>query len=110
MSESKAQAVTDNDFDGKVLKAEKPVLVDCWAEWCGPCKSLLPIVDELAEEFAGRVDILKMDADANPDTPPAYGIRSLPTLLLFKGGEVIGTVSGVKTKSELVDFINEKIA
>ena len=80
--------VTDADFDEKVLKSELPVMVDFWAEWCGPCKMIAPIVEELSDEYAGQFDFAKLDVDSNPTTAMAYNVRSIPTLLIFKGGKV----------------------
>ena len=94
-------ATTDSDFDEKVLKAELPVLVDFWAEWCGPCKMIAPIVEELSEEYDGILDFAKVDVDANPQTAMAYGVRSIPTLLIFKGGQPIDQIVGAVPKGML---------
>jgi len=86
--------ITDDSFDQDVLKATGPVLVDFWATWCGPCKMIAPVLDELAEEYAGKLKICKMDVDANPGTAPKFNVKGIPTLILFKNGEVAGKKSG----------------
>jgi len=86
--------VTDASFEDDVLKSEQPVLVDYWAEWCGPCKIIAPVLEEIASEYVGKVKIAKLNADENPVTPPMYGIRGIPTLMLFKGGQVEATKVG----------------
>ena len=101
--------VTDGSFEDDVLKAEDPVLVDYWAEWCGPCKAIAPILGEIAEEYAGRVKIAKLNIDENPSTPPKYGIRGIPTLMLFKGGNVEATKVGALSKSQLSAFLDSNI-
>jgi len=101
--------LTDDSFDADVLKAEGPVLVDFWAEWCGPCKMIAPILDEIAEEFAGKLTITKLNIDQNPATAPKYGIRGIPTLLLFKNGEVAATKVGALSKSQLKDFLSANL-
>jgi thioredoxin 1 len=98
---AKPKEVTDTDFDQEVLKAAKPVLVDFWAPWCGPCRMVAPIVEELADEYAGKVDFVKMNTDDNPNTAIKYGIRSIPTLLVFKAGEPVGQIIGFRPKSDL---------
>jgi thioredoxin 1 len=98
---AKPRDVTDNDFDQEVLKASKPVLVDFWAPWCGPCRMVAPVVEELAEEYDGQVDFVKLNTDDNPNTAVKYGIRSIPTLLVFKGGEPVGQIIGFRPKSDL---------
>ena len=101
--------VTDGSFEEDVLKAEDPVLVDYWAEWCGPCKSIAPILGEIAEEYAGRLKIAKLNIDENPSTPPKYGIRGIPTLMLFKDGNVEATKVGALSKSQLSAFLDSNI-
>ncbi|MDL2316392.1 thioredoxin [Desulfovibrio sp. OttesenSCG-928-A18] len=103
-----ASAVTDNSFDSDVLQSSTPVLVDFWAPWCGPCRAIAPVIDELAAEFEGKVSILKMNVDENPATPGKYGIRAIPTLILFKNGEVVEQVTGAVSKSNLSVLLNEK--
>lgn len=93
--------VTDADFEEKVVKASRPVVVDFWAEWCAPCRIIAPIVEELAQEYDGRVDFAKMDVDSNPQTAVKYGVRSIPTLLLFKDGKAVGQVVGAVPKTVL---------
>ena len=98
---SKPFAVSDAEFSSQVLESSKPVLVDFWADWCGPCKMIAPVVEELAEEYDGQVGFAKVDVDANPNTPMQYGIRSIPTLLIIKDGEVAEQVIGAVPKSVL---------
>ena len=98
---SKALKFTDDSFENDVLKADKPVLVDFWAEWCGPCKMVGPIVEELAGEFEGKAKVGKVDVDSNPEVSTKYGIRSIPSLLIFKNGEVVDQIIGAVPKSRL---------
>lgn len=100
-------AISDTDFDSEVLNADVPVLVDYWAEWCGPCKALTPVLEELAPEYAGKVKITKMNIDDNPNTPPKYGVRSIPTLMLFKNGAVESMKIGQLSKTQLKEFLDE---
>ncbi|VTR49871.1 Thioredoxin-1 [Serratia fonticola] len=101
--------LTDDSFDSDVLKAEGPILVDFWAEWCGPCKMIAPILDEIAEEFAGKLTITKLNIDQNPATAPKYGIRGIPTLLLFKNGEVQRPKVGALSKGQLKEFLDANL-
>ena len=100
---------SDSDWEADVLQAEKPVLVDYWAEWCGPCKMIAPILDEIATEYGDRLKICKLDIDANQETPPKYGIRGIPTLMLFKDGDVAATKVGALSKSQLAAFLDSNI-
>jgi thioredoxin 1 len=99
-------AVTDDTFEEQVLNSSEPVLVDYWAEWCGPCKMIAPILDEIAEEYSGKLKVAKLNIDENTNTPPKYGIRGIPTLMLFKDGHVEATKVGAVTKSQLSAFID----
>ncbi len=100
--------VTDASFDADVLQSDLPVLVDFWAEWCGPCRMIAPILDELAPAYAGKVKIAKLNIDENQATTGKFGVRGIPTLLLFKGGEVVGTQVGAVSKAQLAQFIDSK--
>jgi len=101
--------VTDQSFEPEVLQSQTPVLVDYWAEWCGPCKMIAPILDEVAKEYAGRLKVAKLNIDENQATPPKYGIRGIPTLMLFKNGAVEATKVGALSKSQLTAFIDSHI-
>jgi len=103
------QQVTDESFDREVLKAELPVLIDFWAPWCGPCKAIGPVVDELAKEYAGKLKVVKMNVDDNPQTPSKYGVRGIPNLILFKGGEVKDQIVGAVPKSQLVKAVTQVV-
>ncbi len=101
--------VTDASFDDTVLKAEGAVLVDYWAEWCGPCKMIAPVLDEIAQEYAGKLKICKINIDENEATAPKYGVRGIPTLMLFKNGNVEATKVGALSKSQLTAFLDSNI-
>ena len=101
--------VSDDSFEQEVLQSDKPVLIDYWAEWCGPCKMIAPVLAELADEYADKVQIAKLNIDDNPTTPPKYGIRGIPTLMLFKNGEVEATKVGAVSKAQLAAFLDENI-
>jgi thioredoxin 1 len=108
-SSTSIRRVTDDTFEPEVLKSETPVLVDYWAEWCGPCKSIAPILDEVAKEYEGRLKIAKINVDENQLTPAKFGIRGIPTLMLFKNGNVEATRVGALSKSQLTAFLDSNI-
>jgi len=107
---AKPKEVTDATFEQEVLKAPRPVLVDFWAPWCGPCRMVAPIVEELAEEYDGKVNFVKLNTDGNPITASRYGIRSIPTLLVFRGGQPVGQIIGFRPKSDLRRRLDAVIA
>lgn len=98
--------VSDDSFNEDVLKSEQPVLIDYWAEWCGPCKMIAPVLEEIAKEYSGKIKVAKLNIDDNPTTPPKYGIRGIPTLMLFKNGNVEATKVGAVSKSQLTAFLD----
>ncbi|RLA20781.1 MAG: thiol reductase thioredoxin [Gammaproteobacteria bacterium] len=101
--------ISDASFDQDVLSSDKAVLVDFWAEWCGPCKMIAPILDDIASEYEGKLTVAKLNIDENPATPPRYGVRGIPTLMLFKNGEVEATKVGAVSKSQLAAFIDSNL-
>ena|SRR3990172_7974322 len=101
--------LTDENFEDEVIKSDKPVLIDFWATWCGPCRMIAPIVEELATEYEGKAKIGKLDVDSNQQTSIKYGVRSIPTLLIFKDGEVIETIIGAVPKKNIVEKLNSVI-
>jgi thioredoxin 1 len=101
--------VTDDTFEQEVLQSPMPVLVDYWADWCGPCKMISPILDEVAKEYAGRLKVCKLNIDENQQIPPKYGIRGIPTLMIFKNGNVEATKVGALSKSQLTAFVDSNI-
>lgn len=102
-------AVKDSEFEKVVLESDSPVVVDFWAEWCGPCKALMPVVEEVANELGGKVKIVKVNIDENPEAPTKYGVRGVPTLMMFKNGQVVDTRVGGMPKSQLTEWIEEQV-
>lgn len=109
MASEKVHTFTDNTFDSDVLKADTPVLVDFWATWCAPCKMLAPTIDAIADEFAGQVKVGKVNVDENPGTPGTYGVRGIPTVILFKGGKVVDQIVGNVPKSQLEALLKKAL-
>jgi len=109
VAESDIQQVTDKSFTAEVLSANVPVLVDFWATWCGPCRSISPIVEELAKEFSGRIKVTKLNVDENPATPSQYGVRGIPTLILFKEGKIFEQIVGAVPKTRLVAMVEKAL-
>lgn len=101
--------VTDSTFDDEVIKSELPVLLDYWAEWCGPCKMIAPILDDIANEYIGKIKVAKINIDDNPNTPAKFGVRGIPTLMIFKSGSIEATKVGALSKSQLSAFIDSTI-
>ena len=106
---SNAMAVTDGNFEAEVINSETPVVVDFWAEWCGPCKLIAPVLDELAGEYDGKVKIVKMNIDENPGAPGRYNVRAIPTLLAFQGGQVVEQMQGARPKSSLEEMVQKLV-
>jgi thioredoxin 1 len=109
MSNDLIKHISDASFENDVINADKPVLVDYWAEWCGPCKAIAPALDAVAAEFAGQLQVAKMNVDDNRDVPARFGIRGIPTLMIFKGGELAATKVGALNKAQLTDFIKSNL-
>lgn len=109
MASQNVKEITDQNFEAEVLKADKPTLVDFWAVWCGPCKQIAPTVDALADEYAGKLNVAKMDVDHHQLVPQQYGVRSIPTLLIFKGGKVVGQLVGAAPRAKLEAEIQKHI-
>ena len=102
--------ITDENFEEEVLQADLPVLVDLWAEWCGPCRMVAPIIEGLAEEYAGQIKVGKLDVDGNPMTPARYGVQGIPTVFLFKGGEEAGRIVGARPRAQFVSLVEAHLA
>jgi thioredoxin 1 len=109
MASDKLVTITDTNFDNEVLKSSQPVLIDFWATWCGPCRAIAPVVEQLAGEYSGRVKVGKVDIDANPKTPTQYDVRSIPTLLVFKQGKVVGQIVGAVPKPKIEELIKKAL-
>ena len=101
--------ISDESFEEEVLQSERPVLIDYWAEWCGPCKMIAPVLDEIATEYSDRLKVVKLNIDDNPQTPPKYGIRGIPTLMIFKNGQVEATKVGAVSKAQLTAFLDDSL-
>jgi thioredoxin 1 len=101
--------ISDESFEEEVLQSKRPVLIDYWAEWCGPCKTIAPVLDEIATEYSDRLKVVKLNIDDNPQTPPKYGIRGIPTLMVFKNGKVEATKVGSVSKAQLTAFLDDSL-
>jgi thioredoxin 1 len=110
MSSANIKHISDSNFEGEVLKSPTPVLIDFWAPWCGPCKAIAPVLEELADEYAGKLKIVKINVDENPQTPARYGVRGIPNLLIIKGGEVKDQIVGAVPKGHLVKAVDAALA
>lgn len=108
MANHNTTEIQDSEFES-VINSDEPTLVDFWAPWCGPCKAIGPVLEELAEEYAGKIKVIKMNVDGNPITPGKYGIRAIPTLILFKGGEIVDQVTGAVNRQQLVEFFDNAL-
>jgi thioredoxin 1 len=104
-----ATNVKDNDFESQVLKADGPVIVDFWAEWCGPCRAMSPLIDELAGEMDGKLKVVKVNIDESPNAPTKYNVRGIPTFIIFNGGQVVDTRVGGMSKSQLTEWVKSKV-
>lgn len=110
MASANIKHISDSNFEGEVLKSPTPVLIDFWAPWCGPCKAIAPVLDELADEYAGKLKVVKINVDENPDTPARYGVRGIPNLLIIKGGQVKDQIVGAVPKGHLVRALDAALA
>lgn len=106
---SSIQAITDDSFENDVIQSTIPVLVDFWAQWCGPCKALAPIIEDVSQKYKDKVKFVKLDVDGNPSTPPKFGVRGIPTLILFVDGQVKATQVGLLSKPDLIQFIDKNV-
>ena len=109
MASDKIANVTDASFEADVLKSSQPVLIDFWATWCGPCRAIAPVVEQLAGEYAGKVKVVKVNIDENPKTPTQYDVRSIPTLLMFKDGKVVGQIVGAQPKPKIEELVKKAL-
>jgi thioredoxin 1 len=109
MASDKLVTITDSNFDNEVLKSSEPVLIDFWATWCGPCRAIAPVVEQLAGEYSGKVKVGKVNIDENPRTPTQYDVRSIPTLLVFKGGKVVGQIVGAVPKPKIEELLRKAL-
>jgi thioredoxin len=110
MASANIKHISDSNFEGEVLKSATPVLIDFWAPWCGPCKAIAPVLDELADEYAGKLKVVKINVDENPETPARYGVRGIPNLLIIKGGQVKDQIVGAVPKGHLVRAVDAALA